>query len=93
MKNDNGIKVIQSARFLKAARKLPEPILKKAEARDALFRKNPFDPQLRTHKLHGPLDGFYAYSVDHRYRIIFSFQNSKTIVYHEIGTHRIYGAE
>lgn len=93
MKNDNGIKTIQSARFLKTARKLPEQILKKAETRDALFRKNPFDPLLHTHKLHGSLKDFYAYSVDRRYRIIFSFQNSKTVVYHEIGTHRVYGAE
>lgn len=93
MKNDNGIKVIQSARFLKSARKLPKSILKKADARDALFRKNPFDSQLRTHKLHGPLDGFYVYSVDHHYRIIFSFQNDKTILYHEIGRYNIYGAQ
>ncbi len=85
MRNDSGIKIIHSARFLKSARKLPEPVLKKAGTRDALFRKNPFDPQLRTHKLHGPLDGFYAYSVDHRYRIIFSFQNDTTIIYHEMG--------
>lgn len=93
MKNDSGIKVIHSARFLKVARKLPQSVLKKAEARTVLFHKNPFDPQLRTHKLHGPMDGFYSYSVDHRYRIIFSFQDDKTVVYHEIGTHRIYGAE
>ncbi len=93
MKNDNGIKIVQSARFLKSAKKLPASILKKAEAGDALFRKDPFDLKLRTHKLHGPLGGFYAYSVDRRHRIIFSFQDSKTIVYHEIGTHRVYGAE
>lgn len=93
MKNGNGIKIIRSARFLKAAKKLSKSIIKKAETRETLFRNDPFDPQLRAHKLHGPLDGFYAYSVDHRYRIIFSFRDSETVIYHEIGTHRVYGAE
>ncbi|MDZ4299899.1 MAG: hypothetical protein U1A26_03180 [Candidatus Sungbacteria bacterium] len=63
------------------------------KARDVLFRKNPFDPLLHTHKLHGPLSDFYAYSVDHNYRIIFSFQDKKTATYNEIGTYRVYGAE
>lgn len=93
MKNDNGINIVHSAHFLKTARKLPKSILKKMQTRDMLFRKDPFDPRLRTHKLHGHLSDFYAYSVDHNYRIIFSFQDNRTIIYHEIGTHRVYGAE
>ena len=92
MKKNNGIKIVQSARFLKAAKRLPTSILKKFELRESIFRTDPFDPQLRTHKLHGPLDGFYAYSVDNHYRVIFSFYDSTTIIYHEIGTHHVYGA-
>lgn len=93
MAKGSGIKIIHTARFLKSARKLQKSVLARAKTRDILFRKNPFDPQLRAHKLYGSLDGFYAYSVDHRYRIIFAFQDDETVIYHEIGTHRVYGEE
>ena len=93
MTKNGGVKIIRTARFLKSARRLPKPIIKKAEAQELIFRENPLDQRLRTHKLHGALDGFYAYSVDYRYRIIFRFLNGQTVAYHEIGTHRVYGAE
>ena len=93
MKRNNGIKIIQTARFLRSAQRLPKSIMKKSQIREAIFRKDPFDQRLRTHKLHGALDDFYAYSVDYHYRIIFRFLDSQTVAYHEIGTHDVYGAQ
>lgn len=36
-----------------------------------LFVKDPFHPQLRTHKLSGKLKGLWAFSIDYKYRVIF----------------------
>ena len=90
MTKNNGVNVIFSARFLRSAKRLPAEIQKKLEKRSALFKNNPFDPQLGTHKLHGELQGFWAYSVDYHYRVVFVFNNKKITTYYDIGTHAIY---
>ncbi len=55
-----------------------------------MFRKDPFNLRLKTHKLHGSQEGFMSFSVDFSYRIIFEFVNSDTVIFYEIGTHDIY---
>ncbi len=54
--------------------------------------QNPFDPQLKTHKLHGKLAGLWACVVEHDCRIVFTFENSEDvnevlIVLADIGKH------
>ena len=94
MKNGSGmIKITSSARFLKSLKRLPQPIQEKADERHRIFKKNPFDFRLATHKLHGRFTGFWAYSVDYHYRVIFVFENTHTVTYHDIGSHHIYGSE
>ena len=90
MKNANGIKIIHTARFLKSLKRLPKPIREKTEEGDRIFRKNPSDPALNTHKLHGRFKKFWAYSVDHSNRVIFIFRNKNEVVYYEIDPHSIY---
>ena len=90
MKSDNGIRIIHTARFLKSAKQLPPSIRKKLTERDICFRTDFFDPRLTTHKLHGRFKGFWAYSVDFRYRVIFIFRDQKTVIYYDIGAHHIY---
>jgi len=52
---------------------------------------NSFDERLDTHKLNGRFKKYYAFSIDHDNRIIFTFSEDKTIVYfHSIGNHDIY---
>ena len=91
MTNNNGIKVGHAARFLKSLKRLPRRIQDKAEECHNIFRANPFDPRLDTHKLHGRLQGFWAYSVDRRYRVIFIFKDAHVVMYYDIGLHPIYG--
>jgi len=38
----------------------------------------------------GELDGFLAFSVDYQHRIIFDFDDNKTVRFYRIGTHDIY---
>lgn len=52
----------------------------------------PFDPELKTHKLHGKLSGLWACEVEYDCRIVFTFENEpetgKTfIVLADIGKH------
>jgi addiction module RelE/StbE family toxin len=57
-----------------------------------LLTKDPFTPQLETHKLKGKLSGSWACSVGYDFRIVFDFVKSekeeeKDILLLEIGTH------
>jgi addiction module RelE/StbE family toxin len=51
-----------------------------------------FHPFLKTHKLHGDLEGLYACSIDYEHRIIFSIvedpqSKEKNIILIDIGKH------
>lgn len=60
-----------------------EVIRKKLEA----FCANPFDPELKNHKLSGQLKGLHAISVSYDCRIVFSFVDENTALLVTIGTH------
>ena len=69
---------------------LPKHIKKSAEEKESIFRKNPFDPRLNTHKLSGRFDGFWAFSIGQKYRIIFELHKKNIIWFHSVGDHSIY---
>ena len=75
--------------FRNAYRRLPGHIQDATDRKDALFRNEPFQPTLRTHKLHGPLQGLWSFSVTRDYRILFEFVKDEAIFY-DVGTHSIY---
>ena len=77
-------------RFVKEYKKLPLIIKETAKKKEIIFRKNPFNPILRTHKLNGPLEGFFAFSVSSKYRIIFAFVGKEIVEFYSIGNHDIY---
>ncbi len=79
-----------SSDFHKSYGKLPSRIKELAAKKDVLFREAAFAPSLKTHKLKGPLDGYWAYSVNLEYRVLFRFINAKEVLYLDIGTHEIY---
>ncbi len=79
-----------SPEFNHCFKKLPHKLKLKAIEKEKIFRKNQFDPQLKTHKLSGKLKGKYAFWIDFKNRIIFSIINSKIIYFHSIGSHDIY---
>ena len=61
-----------------------------AEEKELLFRKNPFDDRLGTHKLHGRLKGLWAFWIGGKYRIIFEFAKKNIIWFHSVGDHSMY---
>lgn len=51
------------------------------------FTANPFDPELKNHKLSGQLKGLRAISVAYNCRIVFSLVEENTALLVSIGTH------
>lgn len=84
------MEIFYSAKFEKEYRKLSPQVKKIAENKEQIFRKNPFDLKLKTHKLKGDLDGFLSFSINQKYRIIFEFVSSDKVWFHSVGDHSIY---
>ncbi len=80
-----------SSHFRRAYSKLESRVQQKAERAERLFRKNPFDPKLDTHKLKGKLKMFWSFSIDYYNRIAFRFVKGKNkVVFLDAGDHDIY---
>lgn len=84
------MRIYYSKKFAREYKKLPDKIKLIAEKKEKVFRKNPFQPQLKTHKLTGKLKSYWAFSLDYQYRIIFEFADKDIIWFHSVGTHEIY---
>jgi mRNA-degrading endonuclease YafQ of YafQ-DinJ toxin-antitoxin module len=52
-----------------------------------IFRNNPFDARLKTHKLTGDLKDLYSFSIDYDNRVIFSFFTDNKVIFEDIGNH------
>ena len=52
-----------------------------------MFALDPFDPKLRTHKLKGKLNSYWAFSVEYDLRIVFYFEVDGSAVLFDIGSH------
>jgi len=53
-----------------------------------IFCKDPFDRQLRTHKLKGKLKDLWSFSIEFNLRVIFYFEEKdKKAIFTDIGSH------
>ena len=84
------MRITYTSRFERAYKKLPIIIQDLAEQKEDIFRRNPHDSRLKTHKLEGRLKEFWAFWVNYGYRIIFEFGKNDEIIFHRIGDHKIY---
>jgi len=85
------MKIIYTSKFAQEYKKLPGGIKDVAEGKEKIFRKNPFDPKLKTHKLKGRLSNFLSFSIGRKYRIIFELtKDRKTAYFYSVGDHAIY---
>ena len=76
------MQIIYSPQFKREYQQLPDFIKRKAERKEKIFRNNPFDIRLKTHKLGGRLSDLWSFSIDYRYRIIFEFIDERKVVFH-----------
>lgn len=79
-----------SSHFVRAVKKLPRHIADHCEEREEIFRKNCFDPRLKTHKLHGRFYEHWSFSITHAYRIVFRFLTPDTVLFVDTDDHSIY---
>lgn len=85
------MEIIYSPKFAREYKKMSDNVKDIAEEQEKIFRQNPFNPQLKTHKLKGKLSGFLSFSIGYKYRIIFEFsKNKNTVYFHSVGDHDIY---
>ena len=84
------MKIYYSRKFAKEYKKLPLKIKILAEKKEKIFRKNPHESSLKTHRLKGRLKEYWSFSIDYHYRIIFEFREKDIIWFHSVGTHEIY---
>src|SRR3989344_1416614 len=69
------MKIYYSPKFAREFSSLHKKVKFVAEQQEALFRQDPFNPKLKTHKLKGKLKGFLSFSIAYKYRIIFEFDD------------------
>lgn len=84
------MKIIYASKFLREYKKLLRKIKILAEEKEKIFRKNPFNSVLDTHKLHGRFKEFWSFSIGYKFRIIFEFGENNTIYFHSAGNHDVY---
>lgn len=84
------MQIFYSSKFEREYKRLPRRIQELVEEKERIFRANPFDDKLDTHKLHGRLKGLWAFWIDHKYRIIFELVRKEIIWFHSVGDHSIY---
>lgn len=77
-------------RFFKELKKLSKEKQKLADIREQIFRRNPFDSKLKTHKLSGPLKNYWAFSLTYSDRVLFRFIKKDEVIFYKIGSHDIY---
>jgi addiction module RelE/StbE family toxin len=82
--------ILYSPKFAREYKKLSDEVKSVAETKEEIFRKDPFDPRLKTHKLTGEFEGFLSFSINYSYRIIFDFADKNIARFYRIGTHDIY---
>lgn len=81
------MKIIYSPKFLRSFEKLPKQIQDEFRSKEIIFRAEPFDPWLRTHKLKGRNE--WSFLITYKIRVIFIFEKDY-IIFVNIGDHSIY---
>ena len=84
------MKIVYTSKFEKEYRRLPDEIKGLAEEKESIFRSDPFDSSLNTHKLKGKFKDYWSWSIDYKYRIIFYIKNKEEVWFLSIGNHDIY---
>jgi proteic killer suppression protein len=68
-------------RFDRSYKRLPKEVKDKTLKKEKIFRENPFDPRLKTHKLHGKEKEAWGFWIDYNHRIKFIFLNDEEVLF------------
>ena len=84
------IDISYTSKFEKNFKRLNLTVKSKIKQRVEIFQIDPHDTRLKTHKLSGQLKDYYAFSINHSYRILFIFESSNSVTFIDVGTHSVY---
>ena len=84
------IDISYTSKFEKNFKRLDLTVKSKIKQRVEIFQTDSHDPRLKTHKLSGQLKDYYAFSINHSYRILFIFESSNSVTFIDVGTHSVY---
>ena len=76
--------------FVRRFQKLEKALQDEAFEKIELFKDIKNHKQLNVHKLAGRLSGRYSFSVNYKYRIVFSYVSSQIAEFADIGDQDIY---
>ena len=82
--------ITETERFRKSLNLLDKNIRRKVKKQFLLFLNNIFHPSLHTEKLEPKHRNLWSFRIDKNRRVIFTMQNSQTILLLDIGHHDIY---
>lgn len=84
------VKIHYTSSFVKNFKNLSPEKQKIAIVQEGKFRKDPFSPSLKTHKLTGKLKECWAFSITYNDRVVFQFISKQEAIFYKIGSHQIY---
>ena len=76
-----------SSRFKRSFKKQPHYIKEDFARKIEIFKKYPFYPSLRTHKLSGNLSDYHGFYLRDGFRVLFDFMENDTVLLINIGSH------
>ena len=79
-----------TSKFARQYNKLSKKVQQETKAKELVFRANPFDSRLKTHKLHGKDREAWGFWITKKHRIKFIFLGNDAALFLEVGTHDIY---
>jgi len=82
--------IYYASRFERSLKKLPTTFKSLVDERAGIFRANPFDPRLKTHRLVGKLEGYWSFSLTYKHRVLFRFVDAHAVEFIDVGDHRVY---
>lgn len=77
-------------KFIKKFNTLPQQLQDEVVEKIELFKDSKNHESLRVHKLHGRFKDCYSFSVNYKYRIIFTWTSDTEASLLAIGDHSIY---
>ena len=84
------VSIIYIPVFVRQLKLLEQQLQEEVIAKIELFKDSNNHKRLKIHKLKGPLSGRYSFSVNYKFRIIFTYLSKKEAVLMAIGDHEIY---
>ncbi|OHA14994.1 MAG: hypothetical protein A3H57_01225 [Candidatus Taylorbacteria bacterium RIFCSPLOWO2_02_FULL_43_11] len=75
--------------FIKQFKQLEKDLRQEVEEKIELLKDKRNHATLKVHKLHGPLPGYWSFSVNYKTKIVFE-QSGNEIVLLAIGNHDVY---